>query len=77
VKTNKVRNFLGEDTRVVDWAWRHFIWSQYAVGDGNAVIIFTKGRRLMNDTSAISIRHVSVYKDSKRLILELEGKKEH
>lgn len=46
------------------------------MGNGNAVIIFTKTWRLMNDTSAISICHVSVYKDSKRFILELGGREE-
>jgi len=72
MKTGKVRDFLGEDPRVIDGAWRHFIWSQYTMGNRNAVIIFTKGRRLMNDTSAICICYISVYEDPKCFILELE-----
>lgn len=75
VKTRKVGDFLGEDARVIDGARRHFIWSQYTMGNGNAVIIFTEGRRLMNDTGAICICYISVYEDSKCFVLELENRR--
>jgi hypothetical protein len=75
MKTGKVRDFLGEDPRAIDGAWRHFIWSQYTMGNGNAVIIFTEGGRLMNDTSAICICYISIYEDSKCFVLELEGRR--
>ena len=45
------------------------------MGNGNAVIIFTKGRRLVNDTSAVCICYISVDEDSKCFVLELEGRR--
>lgn len=72
VLSSKVRDFLGELSGVIDRARRHFVGPQNAIGNRDAMIIFTKSWSLVDDTSTVRIRNVGVCHNSECLVLELE-----
>ena len=71
MKSSKFGYLLGKMSLFVNRAGRHFIWSQHAVGDGDAVIIFTKSRGLMDNSSPVCIGNIRIHNNSECLILEL------
>jgi len=69
--TGNIRNLRSESTAVIDGVWRHLVRTDNAVLHANAMIIFTKGRHMVDDASTISIRHLGVCKHSECFTSEL------
>ena len=70
----KVSHLFCEQTCVVDRTWGHLICVQDTVCNGDAVIIFTKCRSLVDDTSTIRICNVRIYNNAESLVFILEVK---
>lgn len=67
----KVWNLLGEASNLVDRARRQLVGADDAVGERNAVIVFTKRRRLVNDASSAVACYVGVVEYSEGAVLVL------
>ena len=67
----EIRDLRCEATRIVDGTWRHVLRSENAMRNSNAMIVVTKCRCLVNDTSAFIGLDVLVVENSERPILEL------
>jgi hypothetical protein len=72
----EVRNFAGEVALIVDGARWELIVAEDSMGDGNAVIVFTKRRRLVDDTSTVRIGNVGIDQNPEGLVLELMERSE-
>lgn len=72
MKSGKVRYLFCKYAAVIDGTGRHLIGSQNAVCDGDAVVILTKGRRLVDDTRTVSVGDICVYHDSESFVFELD-----
>lgn len=62
---------LGEPTGLVDRARRLLLATDDAVRDGNPVVVFSKGGRLVDESGSRVLGHVRVAHDSVRSVLEL------
>ena len=71
METLEVRNLAGEVTLIVNGARRKFIISKDSMGNGNAVIVFTKRRSLVDDTSTVRIGNVGIDQNPEGFIFEL------
>ncbi len=67
----EVRDFGRETTGIVNGTRRHVLWLQDTVRDGNAVIVFTERRRLVDDTGALIGFDVGVVENTERPVFEL------
>ena len=67
----EVWDFVCEPPSVVDWTWRNIILAQNTIGNSNAVIVLTKGRCLMYDTSTIGRRDICVDNNLERFVFKL------
>lgn len=72
MKSGKVRNLFCKYAAIIDGTGWHLIGSQYAVCDGDAVVIFAKGRRLVDDTRTVSVGDICIYHDSESFVFELD-----
>lgn len=70
----EVRDLVGVLASLVDRAGRSLLLADNAVGDGDAVVILSKGRRLVNETSSRVGCDVFVRDDSEGAILVLSIK---
>ena len=67
----KIWHIARKPTSVVNGARRHLIHIDDFIGKCNAMIVFTEAGRLMDDTRAILIRHISVHNYTEGFILVL------
>ena len=67
----KIWHIAREPTSVVNGAWWHLVRVDDFIGKCNTMIVFTETGRLMDDTSAILIRHISVHNHAEGSILVL------
>ena len=74
VLTNKVDHLFREEASVIDRAWWHLIRTQDAVLNSDSVIVLTKRRRLVDDTSTIFCCNVCIVYDAECRILILHEK---
>lgn len=72
MKPSKVGNLFGKMPLVINGTWRHLVWQQYTIRDGDTVIILTEGGSLVHNTRSIRVSNVGVNKDPKGFILVLE-----
>lgn len=68
----KIWHIAREPTSVINGAWWHLIHIDYFIGESNTMIVFTETWRLMDDTCAIFIRHISVHNYAEGSILVLD-----
>lgn len=68
---DKIRHFLRKTTCIIDRTRRHLLRKKNAVLNGNAVVVLTKGRCLMDNASAVGIRYVGVGEHTECPVLEL------
>lgn len=73
MQADKVVHFLGEFTGIINRARWHLFLAYDTIGNSNAVIIFTKRRRLMYDACTIFVRDVGINDDSKCSIFILRS----
>ena len=71
METLEVRDFAGKVTLIVDGAWWKFIRPKDSMGDGNAVIVFTKCRCLVDDTSTVGIGNIGINQNPESFVFEL------
>jgi hypothetical protein len=69
--TGKIADFAREATSIIKRARGQFVRANHIMGNTHALIVFAKGRSLMNDTSAIFICHVVVAKDAEGSVFKL------
>ena len=74
VLTNEVDYLFREEASVIDGAWWHLIRTQDAVLNSDSVIVLTKCRRLVDDTSTIFCCNVCIVYDAECPILILHEK---
>ena len=70
----KIGYFGREFPRLVDRARRHLVWLNDIMSQGNAVIVFTKRRCLMDNTGTIVGADVFVYQYAECFVLVLGRK---
>jgi hypothetical protein len=70
-------HLVGEATRLVDRARRDLVVSDDAMGNGDAVIVLTERRRLVDDTGTGRVGDISVGEDSECAVLILSSKRQH
>ena len=73
VPSNVIGDLLSEPSGAVQGAGRDLIVSHDAVGDGDSVIVLTKGRGLVDDTSTRAVSDICVGNDSESSVLVLLG----
>lgn len=61
--SNKVWDLTREAARLVNWTRWHLVCLDDTVGNGNAVIVFTEGGRLVDNTSTAVGCDIGVVKD--------------
>lgn len=71
VQASKVRDFICEATLLINGARNKAIRSDDTIFDTNAVIVFTKSRRAVNDTSTGIISNIGVAHNLETTALEL------
>lgn len=69
---NKVWYFTRELSRVVDGAWWHLVGTKNAMGEGNAVIVFSERWSLMDDTRSAVVRNIGIVENAEGFILVLQ-----
>ena len=67
----KIWHIARKPTSVVNGARRHLIHIDDFIGKCNTMIVFTEAGRLVDDTRAILIRHISVHNYAEGFILVL------
>lgn len=73
VEALEVGHLVRVDALLVDRARRHLLARDDAVGDGDAVVVVTERRRLVDDARAGRVGHVRVRDDAERTALELRA----
>jgi len=72
VQSSEIADLVREVALIVDRAWWDLIGTDDTVGQRDAMIVFTEGGRLVNDTSTIGIFDIGVDKHSESLVFELQ-----
>lgn len=67
----EVRHLVRKAADVVDGAGRELVGADDFVRDGDAVIVFTEGGRLVDDTGTVGVRDVLVNEDAESAVLIL------
>jgi hypothetical protein len=71
IPSNKVWHFVGEATGLIYWTGWHLICLNNTVCNGDAVIVITKGWRLVDNTSTTVRRDIGVVEDNECFLTEL------
>lgn len=67
----EVWDFVGEQARSVDWTGWDLVWFDDTVGDRDAVIVITKGGRLVDDTGTRVGSDIRIAENFEGGVLEL------
>jgi hypothetical protein len=71
VLSSEIWHLTCESASIVNGARWHLVLADDVIGKCNTVIVFTKAGRLMDNTGAVLIRHISVHKYAEGSVLIL------